>query len=221
MAEANILNAEVRALAALRQLGRKRRAVEFCELCSCELDPVHPHLIEPLARRIACACPACALLFEGSTTGRYRRIPRDAVWMKDFSIDDIAWEGLSIPIGLAFFFFSSAAGRMIAIYPSPAGATESLLSLDAWGEVAQQHPLLQRMQPDVEALLVDRLSKPHQYYLAPIDRCYELAGMVRKHWRGFTGGEELWREVEHFFNRLRGGRPVSNGTGAANAKSSI
>jgi hypothetical protein len=204
MATTDIPGSDIRALVSIRQLGRRRKAAEYCELCSAELPPDHPHLIEPVERRIVCSCAACSLLFEGTTTARYRRIPRDPIWLRDFVLDDVQWEEFSIPIGLAFFFYSSAAQRMIALYPSPGGAMESLLPLDAWKEVARLNPRLERMQPDVEALLVNRLGKPHEHYLAPIDRCYELTGLVRKHWRGFSGGDEVWGEVKSFFDRLRG-----------------
>ena len=40
-----------------------------------------------------------------------------------------------IPIGLAFFMRSSVSGGVVAFYPSPAGATESELSLEAWDEL--------------------------------------------------------------------------------------
>ena len=43
---------------------------------------------------------------------------------------------------------------MTAFYPSPAGATESLLPLTAWEEIVRENPALREMQPDVEALLV-------------------------------------------------------------------
>ena len=45
-----------------------------------------------------------------------------------------------IPIDLAFFLYSSAAGQMVAVYPSPAGPTESLLQLEAWDDIARDHP---------------------------------------------------------------------------------
>ena len=41
-----------------------------------------------------------------------------------------------IPINLAFFYRDSAAGKVMAMYPSPAGAIESLLSLESWAEIA-------------------------------------------------------------------------------------
>ena len=38
---------------------------------------------------------------------------------------------------MAFFFFNSSLGRMAAFYPSPAGATESLLPLATWEEILE------------------------------------------------------------------------------------
>jgi uncharacterized protein DUF5947 len=189
--------------AALKRLRRTRPIMERCELCALELPSRHAHLLELKARRIACACDACALLFEADTSPRYRRVPRDVLYLSNFAIEDFQWEALSIPISLVFFFFSSAVQRVTAIYPSPAGATESLLLLDTWQEIAARHPRLERMQPDVEAFLVNRVSAPGEHYIAPIDRCYELTGIVRRHWRGFSGSEELWRQVKEFFTGLR------------------
>lgn len=192
------------ALATLKRLQQKRPAAERCELCSLPLaeEARHAHLLEPQERRILCACDACAFLFQGSE-GRYRRIPRDVCFLADCGLDDLLWESLSIPISLAFFFYSTVAQRPVAFYPSPGGATESLLNLEAWGEIAASHPRLQQMQPDVEAFLVNRLASPPGYYIVPIDRCYELAGIVRKHWEGFTGGDAVWREIGVFFAALR------------------
>src|SRR5208282_5909127 len=53
------------AFAALRQFARKRAPVERCEMCSLGLPPEHEHLVEPLYRKLICACDACAILFEG------------------------------------------------------------------------------------------------------------------------------------------------------------
>jgi hypothetical protein len=202
MAQADMLRRDAEALLALKQRRSARQDVERCELCSRELGPAHPHLVETVARRIVCSCDACALLFEGRNEARYRRIPRDVVRLPDSLLDDVDWNSLSIPISLAFFFFSSAAGRMMAMYPSPAGATESELPLDAWNAIAAREPRVQQLQPDVEALLVNRLRTPAACYIAPIDRCYELTGTIRKHWKGFSGGDELWREVDAYFARL-------------------
>ena len=218
MAQADMLRRDAEALLALKQKRAARQEVERCELCSRELGSSHPHLVEVIARRIVCACEACALLFEGRTEGRYRRIPRDVVRLPASLLDDVDWNSLSIPISLAFFFFSSAAGRMMAMYPSPAGATEAELPLEAWNAIATREPRVQQLRPDVEALLVNRLRTPAACYIVPIDRCYELTGTIRKHWKGFSGGDEVWREVDAYFARLDGERV---GAGKEHARSSL
>jgi hypothetical protein len=108
-----------------------------------------------------------------------------------------------LPINLAFFFNSTPKQKMMAYYPSPAGATESLLPLDAWEALASQNPPLQKLQPDVEALLVNRAGKARNYFIAPIDKCYELVGTIRMHWRGLSGGQEVWDKIESFFSHLK------------------
>jgi Family of unknown function (DUF5947) len=92
---------------------------------------------------------------------------------------------------------------MIAMYPSPAGATESLLSLESWEEISAQNPALQAMEPNVEALLVNRVSPIPEYFIVPIDECYRLVGIIRMHWKGLTGGTEVWKHIQQFFNGLR------------------
>ena len=91
---------------------------------------------------------------------------------------------------------------MKAFYPSPAGATESLLPLDTWNILVDRNPELKQMRADVEALLANRVREP-EYYILPIDLCFELVGLIRINWRGFSGGEEAWKEVEAFFARLK------------------
>jgi hypothetical protein len=121
---------------------------------------------------------------------------------------DAQWESLMIPINMAFFFASSAELKMVAVYPSPAGATESLLPLETWSEIAAANPSLAEMRADVECLLVNRLGPARgfpdpEYYLLPIDECYRLVGLIRSHWRGLSGGAELWAEMEKFFSGLK------------------
>ena len=36
----------------------------------------------------------------------------------------------------------------------------------------------------------------------PIDECYKLVGLIRTHWRGLSGGDEVWDEIARFFDRL-------------------
>ena len=117
-------------------------------------------------------------------------------------MDDAEWDSLLIPIKLAFFVYVGKAKRMVAYYPSPGGAMESSLDLEYWNAIAARNPALKRFAPDVEALLVNRLSDSPRYYRAPIDHCYRLIGTIRTQWHGFSGGPEVWRHIDEFFGQL-------------------
>ncbi len=188
--------------AALRRFARKPSKEEKCELCGAALTPEHTHLIEPADRRLLCCCDPCAILFDRKE-GRYRRVPRRIEFLADFQMTDMQWESLYLPISLAFFYFSSPANRVIAMFPSPAGATESLLTLEAWRELAAENPVLAELQPDIEALLVNRVGSSREYYRVPIDECFKLVGLIRTHWRGLSGGTEVWREINQFSAGLK------------------
>jgi hypothetical protein len=195
------------ALMTLRRLARPRKE-ELCEFCSVPLRPGHRHLIEPATRKIICSCDFCALRFE-NVVGRWRLIPCDTFFLPDFQMADSDWDALAIPIQLAFFFYCTPAKRIVALYPSPAGATESLLPLGNWDALVSVNPFLTELRPDVEALLANRLGKPPAYFRAPIDVCFELIGLIRLHWRGLSGGEKLWREIDRFFAKLKNPGTVS------------
>ena len=189
--------------ATLRRLVRDPHPVERCDMCRVVLPRRHRHLIDPASRRLVCACDPCSLLFPGRGGLKYKNIPYDVRFLRDFDLSDGQWDSLLIPIGLAFFHRSSVDGRVLAFYPSPAGPTESLLGLDAWEEIAAGCPALAAMEPDVEALLVNRLGHTAEYYLAPIDKCYELAGLIRANWHGLSGGAGMWDRIGEFFAELK------------------
>lgn len=136
-----------------------------------------------------------------------RRVPKEVRSLPGFRITDAQWQSLMIPIDMAFFFKSSPQARVVAFYPSPAGAIESLLTLETWAEVANDSSAISEMIPDVEALLVNRVGIARgvapEYYIAPIDHCYRLVGLIRSHWRGLSGGTEVWREIGSFFSALK------------------
>ena len=191
-----------RGLASLRRLASDRPA-ERCELCAVPIAGDHEHLVDPQSRRLLCACYPCAILFDGLGTTRYRRVPRDVRRLEGFQVDDLCWKGLAIPIGLAFLFRSSASGRVIAIFPSPAGPTEMTIEEDVWQEFAALHPLVAKMAADAEALLVNRTKGAGEYFIAPIDECYRLVANVRQYWQGFGGGEKVWQRIGLFFDDLK------------------
>ena len=121
---------------------------------------------------------------------------------------DAQWDNLMIPINMAFFFNSAADQKIVALYPSPAGPTESLLTLEAWEDIVNENPILKEMEPDVEALLVNRVASARshasaEYYIVPIDECYKLVGLIRAYWRGISGGTEVWEVIGKFFAELK------------------
>lgn len=178
---------------------------EQCELCGEPIPPEHRHLVEVSRREIKCVCHACSILFsrEQASKGKYLLVPDRRVYLEDFHLDNDQWESLRIPVGLAFFFRSTPAGRCVAFYPSPMGPTESLLELSAWDDLEQRNPVLAGMKWDVEALLVNRARGAREYFLVPIDECYSLVGLIRMRWKGLSGGEEVWQEIARFFAALR------------------
>ncbi|MGA5700077.1 DUF5947 family protein [Peterkaempfera bronchialis] len=191
---------------------------ERCELCGVGLAAGHRHLVDAEQRSLTCACVPCALLFDrpGAGSGRFRTVPDRWLTDPELRLDAAAWESLAIPVGVAFFFRNSVLDRMVALYPSPAGATEGEPDPAAWEAVFGGSPLAALLQPDVEALLVRRSEGRSDCYLLPVDAAYELVGRMRLHWQGFDGGAEARAELAGFFDRLaeratvvrrEGGRP--------------
>lgn len=190
----------------------ERERPERCELCGVDVAPgAHRHLVDTEKRALACACVACALLFDsrGAAGGRFRAVPDRYLADPGHVWDDGVWERLQIPVGVAFFFRNAALDRLVAQYPSPAGATESELDPDTWQDVLAGSRLAQVLEPDVEALLVRRAEGRYACFLVPIDICYELVGRMRLRWQGFDGGAEARADLERFFAEVaRRARPV-------------
>ncbi len=180
-------------------------AQELCELCSEPIPSEHRHLVSVSTREILCACRACSILFDraAASEGKYRLIPDRRLFLADFEMSGAQWESLRIPVDMAFFFYSRPAERVVAFYPSPMGPTESLLDLGAWEELEEGNPALGGMEQDVEALLVNRTRGARDHFLVPIDECYRLVALIRTGWKGFSGGQEVWREIERFFEELK------------------
>jgi hypothetical protein len=181
----------------------RRTAAEgaHCELCPISLAEEHKHLLDLEERRIVCVCPTCWSMRSGDA--RYRPTGSRTLWLADLDLSDELWAEFQIPIGLAFFLRSSASGAVVALYPSPAGATESELDLDAWDRLVAGNPVLEDLDPDAEALVVNRMATPHVHAIAPLDDCYRLVGIVKATWEGISGGPTMRAAVQDYFDSLR------------------
>jgi hypothetical protein len=175
-----------------------------CELCTAALADEHRHISDMETRSLLCACRPCALLFtrDGAAGGRYRAVPERYLAVSGFALSRSEWEALQIPVTVAFFFRNSAIGDTAGFYPSPAGATECLLPLDAWKQVEVANPVVGTIESDVEAVLIRCGSDAIDCFVVPIDSCYELVGALRRLWRGFDGGREARDALTEYFERI-------------------
>jgi len=196
-------------------------------MCAAEIPEEHGHLADLEQSTLVCACRACYLLFTHSQAGRgrYRAVPDRYRSDPAHPLSVADWDALEIPVGLAFFLRRSEGGDVTGFYPSPAGATECRLDLQAWQRIEGSHPMLTAAAPDVEAILIYRGdagdSRPArradagdhgpisrgeagvECFLVPIDACYELAGRMRLLWRGFDGGSEARASIAEFLDGVR------------------
>jgi hypothetical protein len=198
------------ALASVRNAPEKPkpRAGERCEMCTEPIGDEHGHVVDVVQRSLMCACRGCYLLFTvgGAGGGHFKAVPDRILSFPNLKMTNAQWESLQIPVSVAFFFVNSHLDRVCAFYPSPAGATESLLPLETWDDIAKENPELSTLEPDVEAFLVRAnkdLRSPAECFLVPIDACYELVGQLRMLWRGFDGGSEARGALEGFFDGVR------------------
>jgi hypothetical protein len=174
---------------------------EECELCSLTLAPKHRHLLHLDERRILCVCETCWAVRTGDP--EFRPVGNRTVVLDDFALSDEEWAAFEIPIGLAFFMVSTVSGGVVGLYPSPAGATECELDLEAWERLVAANPALATMEADAEALVVNRMADPPQHAIVPIDRAYALVGVVKASWEGISGGRATEEAVAGYFASLR------------------
>jgi hypothetical protein len=181
--------------------GRSSAAEEWCDLCKTTIPEDHRHLLNLVERRIECVCESCWALRSGDA--EFRPTGGRTLWLADLELPEEVWASFQIPIGLAFFMESSVAGCVVALYPSPGGATESELHFSSWNRMVELNPILADLEPDIEGLIVNRLCEPPSYAIAPIDRCYALTGTIKANWEGISGGPGVGQAVSGFFDDLR------------------
>ena len=174
---------------------------EQCELCPLTIAPKHRHLLHLDERRILCVCETCWAVRSGDA--EFRPVGNRTLRLDEFALTDEQWASFQIPIGLAFFMVSTVSGSVVGLYPSPAGATECELDLEAWELLCADNPVLGSLEADVEALVVNRLADPPQHAIVPIDRAYELVGVIKSSWEGISGGAATEQAVEGYFAGLR------------------
>ncbi|AXI90400.1 hypothetical protein SAM9427_35255 [Streptomyces sp. ETH9427] len=169
-----------------------------CDLCAAPVPDEHAHLYDTGKQEVRCVCRPCSLLFAqgGAGDGHYRLVPR-----RRARLPRVDTEVLGVPVGLVFFV-PRADGTVTAEGPSPAGAMRWQVDAAAWQQLAAACPQLAGVEPEVEALLVNTVHGLDHHWIVPIDDCYRMVAVVRREWRGLSGGGRIWPALERFFEDL-------------------
>ncbi|MGH8889510.1 MAG: DUF5947 family protein [Acidothermaceae bacterium] len=195
------------ALERLIRRGQPAVPTQCCDLCAAPIAERHRHLLDVENADVNCSCQACTILFAGehaqfTDSGsvqperRYRVIPQ-----RRTRLDDVSMTDLGVPVGLAFFVCQSD-GAVVAHYPSPMGATQWEVDQTIWRRVVAACEPVRAMQCDVEALLVNTARNANEHWVVPIDDCFRLVAIVRREWRGWSGGNTVWPLIKEFFDQL-------------------
>ncbi|ABD11319.1 hypothetical protein CcI156_19240 [Frankia sp. CcI156] len=175
-----------------------------CDMCRTAVPAEHRHILDEQRDELLCACQACALLFDREAAGRghFRLVPRRRLRLPALDADE-----LGTPVGLAFFVVGTD-GSVSARYPSPMGATRWGVAPGTWRGIVRRCPALGDLTPLVEALLTNTTHGRHEHWIVPVDDCHRLVAVIRREWRGLSGGLRVWPAIDGFFADL-GRRPAS------------
>jgi len=194
---------------AIRRPAVQDEAEERCDVCGIAIAPAHRHLVDGQSGELQCACQACTVLFQRDASapeagpsggpGRFRLVPDRRERLAELPVDELAELGL--PVGLAFIV-AHPDGTALAHYPSPAGATRWDLDAADWQRVTERCPPLAGLEPEVQALLLNTARGRRDHWIVPIDDCYRLVALIRKEWRGLSGGATVWPAIADFFTGL-------------------
>jgi hypothetical protein len=182
----------------IHRAAERRAPAERCDLCGVPLAEEHRHLLDTDRHEALCACIACTVLFnrDAASKGHYRLIPQRRIRLARLATDT-----LGVPVGLAYFV-ADEAGAVLAHYPSAIGATEWEVDRQAWADVLEREPLLGTLTPDVEALLVNTAWGACEHWIVGVDECFRLVAIVRREWKGLSGGGTVWPAITAFFDGL-------------------
>ena len=174
----------------------------------------HSHVANIADRRLMCTCRGCYLLF----TAAGGRRPADARGARRSTASSTTsrsprqqWDDLAIPVDLVFLFRQSDAedadGRAAArrLLPEPGRRDRVRARPRRRGSGSPRRTRRSATWPTTSQAALLRRTGPGEFtcLLVPIDACYELVGLVRKHWTGFSGGAEVWQRIDEFFDRCR------------------
>jgi hypothetical protein len=175
-------------------------------MCNAAVPERHRHVLDERKGELLCTCQPCTLLFERDTAGRghFRLVPERRERLPGFDPHE-----LGVPVSLAFFV-ARPDGSVVAHYPSPMGATQWDVERETWRRIAERFPPVRDMAPGVQAVLVNTVRGAREHWIVPIDDCYRLVAVIRREWKGLSGGSTIWPAVERFFADLnrRPGSPL-------------
>lgn len=182
----------------IRRAPQGMRPAQRCQLCDAPIADRHRHMLDEQAGTVLCVCQPCQLLFHREAAGRghYRLIPDRRLRLPAFGTTQ-----LGVPVGLAFFV-AQPDGTVIANYPSPVGVTQWEVDRTAWQAIQDELPVLRDIAAAVEAVLVNTTRDANEHWIVPIDDCYRLVAVIRRQWRGLSGGSRVWPAIDRFFAEL-------------------
>ena len=170
-----------------------------CDLCGTSMPEDHRHLLQLDERRIVCVVRGAAGPCARATPSTCPPA-RASCGSRTSRCRDELWARFRIPIGLAFFL-RGRGGGVVALYPSPAGATESRARPRVVGRARALNPVLESSSRGRGA---DR--GPHGGAAAVRDRsdrqAYRLVGLIKANWQGISGGPAVEQAVDGFFEEL-------------------
>ncbi len=102
----------------------------------------------------ATRAPSCSSGPARRPTSACRAASRDST---DFALTDEQWDALMIPIDLAFFVYSSPAGQMVGRLSEPRRPDRIAAPLRRVARHRRRASSTRALEPDVEALLVNRV----------------------------------------------------------------